>query len=53
MNAEQKTKDFLSGYGLKSKKFDKKELGNKKTPDYRIYKGDELFSYCEVKNCCQ
>ena len=50
MNGEQKTKDFLSGYGLKSKKFDKKELRDKKTPDYRVYIGNELFSYCEVKN---
>ena len=50
MDSEQIVKDFLSGYGLKSEKFSKEELGNGKTPDYRVYKDDELFSYCEVKN---
>jgi hypothetical protein len=50
MDAEQKAKDFLSGYGLRLEKFDKEELRSGKTPDYRVYKDYELFSYCEVKN---
>lgn len=50
MKSEQIVKDFLSGYGLKSEKFNKEELGNGKTPDYRVYKDVELYSYCEVKN---
>ena len=28
----------------------KEELGRGKTPDYRVYKGGDLFGYCEVKN---
>ena len=51
MDAEDKVKDFLSGYDLRSEEFDKEELRNGKTPDYRVYKIDDvLFSYCEVKN---
>ncbi len=50
MDAEQTVNDFLSGYGLTSETFSKEELGNGKTPDYRVYKDDELFGYCEVKN---
>lgn len=50
MDAEQTVKDFLSDYGLTSEKFSKEELGNGKTPDYRVYKDGELFGYCEVKN---
>jgi len=51
MDVEEIVKEFLSGYGLRSDKFDKEELRNGKTPDYRVYKNDNvLFSYCEVKN---
>lgn len=50
MNSEQIVKDFLSIYGLKPEKFDKEELRSGKTPDFRVYKDGELFSYCEVKN---
>ncbi len=50
MDSEQTVKDFLFSYGLKSEKFNKIELRNGKTPDYRVYKDDELFCYCEVKN---
>ena len=50
MDAEQIAKEFLSGYGLASDKFTKKELRNGKTPDYRVYKDSKLFGYCEVKN---
>ncbi len=51
MDAEDKVNKFLSGYGLRSLKFDKEELRTGKTPDYRVYKDhDVLFSFCEVKN---
>ncbi len=53
MDSEQIVKDFLSAYGLKSEKFGKEELRKGKTPDYRVYKDDRLFSYCEVKNAQQ
>lgn len=50
MDSEQVVKDFLSGYGLRSEKFDKKQLGIGKTPDFRVYINGELIFYCEVKN---
>ena len=50
MNSEKIAKDFLLNYGLQSEKFGKEELGSGETPDYRVYKDDELFGYCEVKN---
>lgn len=50
MDSEQVIKDFLSIYGLNSEKFGKTELGNGKTPDYRVYIDRELKFYCEVKN---
>ncbi len=50
MDSEKVVKDFLSSYGLKSEKFGKEELKNGKTPDYRVYRDDDLFGYCEVKN---
>lgn len=50
MESEQVVKDFLSGYGLSSEKFDKNEIRNGKTPDFRVYFNDNLIFYCEVKN---
>lgn len=50
MDSEQVIKNFLSGYGLNSEKFGKTELGDGKTPDYRVYINGELKFYCEVKN---
>jgi hypothetical protein len=50
MNSEQIIKKFLSGYHLRAEKFDKKRFGNGKTPDYEVFKNDNLFCYCEVKN---
>lgn len=50
MDSERIIKEFLSSYGLKPEKYDKKELRNGKTPDYRVYKGAEQICYCEVKN---
>jgi hypothetical protein len=50
MDSEKIVSDFLSTYDLKSKKFTKQELSNGKTPDYRVYRSENLFGYCEVKN---
>ena len=50
MNPEQVVKDFLSGYGLRSEKFDKTQIGIGKTPDFRIFINTDLVFYCEVKN---
>ncbi len=50
MNSEQIVKDFLSGYGLHSEKFDKSKLGIGKSPDYQVYSNGKLTFYCEVKN---
>jgi len=50
MDSEQVVKDFLSGYGLRSEKFDKNQLRIGKTPDFKVYSNGELLLYCEVKN---
>lgn len=50
MNSEQKVSDFLSLFGLKSNRFDKKALRSGKTPDYKVYKDGEMTFYCEVKH---
>jgi hypothetical protein len=50
MDSEQVVKDFLSGYGLRSERFDNAQLGLGKTPDFRVYNNGEFAFYCEVKN---
>lgn len=49
MTSEQIVKEFLEGKGLIVNRFSKKEIREKKTPDYKIYHGDSLVFYCEVK----
>lgn len=50
LTSEEITKDFLIEYGLRSEKFSKKVLRTGKSPDFKVYKGEELVFYCEVKN---
>ena len=46
---EQKIADLLRKRGLIAKEFSKKEKGELKTPDFRVFKEDELVFFCEVK----
>lgn len=39
--------DFLSNYGLKA---DHIPEGKEKTPDFKVYKNDDLKFYCELKS---
>jgi hypothetical protein len=50
MDAESKVKEFLQSYGLNPEKYSKEELRAGKTPDFKVYKDNELSFYCEVKN---
>ena len=50
MNSELLVSEFLSKYNLTAKRFDKDSVRQGKTPDFRVYSGNELSLYCEVKN---
>lgn len=46
---EIQVKTHLESYGLTCKEFTKEEKRKGKTPDFRVYKNDDLLFYCEVK----
>lgn len=46
---EQQIKDLLREKELRAEKFTKKERRQLKTPDFRVFKGDNLAFFCEVK----
>lgn len=50
MNSESLVSEFLSKYNLSAKRFDKVSMKQGKTPDFKVYSGNELSLYCEVKN---
>jgi hypothetical protein len=43
---------LLEMNGLQAKRFDKGEVRRGKTPDFRVFKGDEFIFSCELK-CAQ
>jgi hypothetical protein len=47
---EAQVVQLLKRYGLQAKKFDKRELGHGKTPDFRVFKDDQFVFFCEIKN---
>jgi hypothetical protein len=47
--AEDLIIDELAKYQLTCRRFNKTEMFKRKTPDFRVFKGDELSFYCEVK----
>ncbi len=47
---EHRVIDFLREYNLKAEEFTKIEKRQSKTPDFRVFKTDELVFYCEVKS---
>ena len=46
---EKMIKEFLSKKGLCAEYFNKEEKRKSKTPDFRVFKGDECAFFCEVK----
>lgn len=39
----------LENYGLRCERFTKAEMRTHKTPDLRVYRGEEFAFYCEIK----
>jgi len=42
--------DFFSRHGLKAERFSKAEKSGRRTPDFKIMRGENVFAYCEVKS---
>jgi len=49
LDGEARVKEYLIAKGLRVERFSKTELRQGKTPDFRVFAGDELAFYCEVK----
>jgi hypothetical protein len=45
--------EFLTQRGLRAERFTKEEQRRGKTPDFRVFRADELACYCEVKSIDQ
>ena len=41
---------FLARHGLRVMRFSKAERRKSKTPDFRVFKGDQFILYCEAKH---
>lgn len=46
---EKQAKDFLEKRDFYIKSYTKEEKAKKKTPDFRVYRGENLIFFCEVK----
>jgi hypothetical protein len=49
LDGESRVHAYLSSFGLRVEWFAKAELRGGKTPDFRVFSGDDLAFYCEVK----
>jgi hypothetical protein len=49
-NAEQFAERYLLSRSLRPNRFNKQEMRQGKTPDFRVFKQDELVAYCEAKH---
>ena len=47
---EQTVKEFLEAKGLSCIRFNKLEISQAKTPDWKVYHNNELRAFCEVKS---
>jgi hypothetical protein len=47
---EQFAEAYWARHGLKTERFSKEEIGQGKTPDFRVFKAGELVAYCESKH---
>lgn len=50
MSPEDKVKEFLERYQLRPERFTPAEMASGKTPDFRVFSGNDLEFYCEVKS---
>ena len=48
-DGEAKIEAYITSLGLRVERFSKAELGEGRTPDFRVFVDDELAFYCEVK----
>src|SRR5258708_38927219 len=49
LDGEARVHAYLTGTGLRVERFTKDEMCQGRTPDFRVFSGDELAFYCEVK----
>ncbi|MBN8734316.1 MAG: hypothetical protein J0L64_27525 [Acidobacteria bacterium] len=49
LDGESRVQAYLAAFGLRGERFTKAEMRQGKTPDFRVYSGDDLAFYCEVK----
>ena len=49
MNSEDIVKVFIESKGLIIERFSKEELRSMKTPDFKVFHGEDFAFYCEVK----
>lgn len=49
LDGEGLVQKYLMSVDLRAERFEKHEMRNGKTPDFRVFRGDELAFYCEVK----
>lgn len=49
LDGEARVQEYLIAVGLRVERFSKAELRGGRTPDFRVFAGDALAFYCEVK----
>jgi len=49
LDGERRVQEYFSRVGLRVERFTKNEMRQGRTPDFRLFTGDELAFYCEVK----
>ncbi len=49
LDGETRVQEYLTGAGLRVEQFTKADMRQGRTPDFRVFAGDELAFYCEVK----
>jgi len=49
LDGEARVQEYLIASGLRVERFSKAELRQGRTPDFRVFAGDALAFYCEVK----
>lgn len=49
LDGERRVQTYLASFGLRNERFTKTEKRRGKTPDFRVFAGEQLAFYCEVK----
>ncbi len=47
---EKFAETYWARHGLKAERFTREEIGQGKTPDFRVFKSGELVAFCEAKH---